>query len=757
LPQTTAVRLPQTTVNSSAPPVAYVPAMGVGTGGGGGGGGGRAQMTGADVWRVIRANLLLIIVMVILAGIGGFFLNRFLAQNYPHYTATGYLQIRTSVVRDAVKDETSELADQGVIRLARTQAALLQTDTLFSNVLKKNGRLRDTKWFAYFQEIDPATNKPRIDIKEAREYLQDYFRVSPVPDSELLAARFSWEDPKDCKIVIEEIVNEHLEQQKKQSQSRLDEQTRVLRDMSDRYAKQVQIIGERVRGRIGELTKQGLGSQLGTGNWSEKEQRMGALIKEQLEIAGKAAEFKKMAEKVQAQLQSGAVPAAVEQDVERDNTVARMAIQLAESEVRLESMRGLYGTENREVKQMERWVEATRNRLADERASQRIKLGNQYLEEVTGRAESLAASAESLDKQINQLRDELATLSRELALYLIDQEEEKSLRELQTEVNNRLRDVELTHNPENQTRIGWAPNGQPEIPELPSFPRLAITLPLSLLLGLGLALGIAFLREFLDDTVRSPRDVARVGQMNLLGMISDENDDPQVANAKLPIFDAPHSLTAEQFRQVRTRLAHAAALDTTRSIMVTGPSPMDGKTTVAANLAAGLALNGRRILLVDGNFRRPEMHRLFGFGNDKGFSDVLNGTAAFEDVVHQTRVPNLSIMTSGPKPMNATELFESQLLIDFIERALEDYDHVIFDSGPFLVVSESIAMAPRVDGVVTVVRAHAESRGLLLRMREQLRQVKAEHIGVVLNAVRAQGGGYYRRNIKTYYLYNNEA
>jgi len=182
---------------------------------------------------------------------------------------------------------------------------------------------------------------------------------------------------------------------------------------------------------------------------------------------------------------------------------------------------------------------------------------------------------------------------------------------------------------------------------------------------------------------------------------------------------------------------------------------MDGKTTVAANLAAGLALNGRKILLVDSNFRRPELHRLFGFTNGKGFSDVLNGTTVFEEAVHPTHIPNLSVMTSGPKPMNATELFESQLLIDFIERALEEYDHILFDSGPFLLASEAIALAPRVDGVVTVVRAHSESRGLLLRMRDALRQVKAEHIGVVLNAVRARGGGYYRRNIKTFYQYQN--
>jgi capsular exopolysaccharide synthesis family protein len=245
--------------------------------------------------------------------------------------------------------------------------------------------------------------------------------------------------------------------------------------------------------------------------------------------------------------------------------------------------------------------------------------------------------------------------------------------------------------------------------------------------------------------------------MTLLGMVPHESDDPQSSGARLPlvIFEAPHSIMAEQLRQVRTRLQHAASLDTTRSILVTSPSPGDGKSTICVNLAAGLALNGRRILLVDANFRRPELHRIFGIGNEAGFSDVLNDVNAFASAVRETPVPNLSVMSSGPKPSNPTELLESQLLLDFIERALEEYDHVIFDSGPMLFVSESVALAPRVDGVVTVVRARSSSRGVLQRMRDGLRAVKAEHLGVVLNGVRSQAGGYYGRSIKTYYEYQN--
>jgi capsular exopolysaccharide synthesis family protein len=359
------------------------------------------------------------------------------------------------------------------------------------------------------------------------------------------------------------------------------------------------------------------------------------------------------------------------------------------------------------------------------------------------------------DSNIKDITSQMAQLTTWSEQLLQKQSEQESIIAKQKHLNDELEEI-ATYNVRNDLAgVGWA--AQPELPEIPSFPKLAVTMTMAIALGLCAALGIAFLREFMDTSIRSPRDISRVGNMNLLGMVPHEDDDPQSAGARLPvvIFEAPHSMMAEQLRQVRTRLQHSSSLDTTRSILVTSPSPGDGKSTIACNLACGLALNGRRILLVDANFRRPELHRVFNLSNDQGFSDVLNNLAVFEHAVQETQVPNLFILPSGPKPTNATELVESQLLVDFLERTLEEFDHVIFDSGPLLFVSETVGLAPHVDGVVTVIRARVNTRGVLSRLRDTLRQVKAENLGVVLNAVRAQGGGYYGRNIRTYYEYQN--
>ena len=422
---------------------------------------------------------------------------------------------------------------------------------------------------------------------------------------------------------------------------------------------------------------------------------------------------------------------------------------------RMNEIRGDSGNKSPAWISLEKSLEIEQKHLDDMRAEKTAQFTASYEANLTGQRDTVTQQKAQVDAQVASLKTELAEIANKYAALRSREDDQNVYREFVKQYDKALQDMDQMVRIAAYGSLSWFE--RPREPTVRSFPKLSVIMPAAIAIGLFLSLGIAFLREVTDTTVRSPRDIVRVGQMALLGMVPHEADDPQSSGARLPlvIFEAPHSIMAEQLRQVRTRLQHAASLDTTRSILVTSPSPGDGKSTIAVNLAAGLALNGRRILLVDSNFRRPELHRIFGVGNESGFSDVLNDVNNFAQNVRETPVPNLSVMSSGPKPSNPTELLESQLLLDFIERALEEYDHVIFDSGPMLFVSESVALAPRVDGVVTVVKARTSSRGVLMRMRDGLRAVKAEHLGVVLNAVRSQKGGYYGRSIKTYYEYQN--
>ncbi len=737
LPQTTAVRLPR---SAMAPHLAINGGMALPgpttamTGG--------SQMTGADVWRVIRTNIWLIIVSLIVAGALGFGANWYLKKNSPRYTSTGLVQIIPP--RDiALLPDTKiqQFTDPRFLETDQlTQAQLLSQDTLFSKVLTDDQLVRDSDWFKGFDNVE-----------DAKQALKSRFDVTPVTGTKLIQVSMSAPTARDAKLLVTEVVERHLSDQRDMNRSQTLNRTVQLNKLHNEYKILLDDKNREIRQKAIDLNINGAGIP---GRLSSKEIQLSELTKTQLELQMLLADAQRSYQSIQQDLQLNKVPSQVQMLVDRDPDVMNFKQALVVSEVTLADRQAKYGPESQFVQSAKRQRDFYQQKLNDRKAEVAATNSASMVEDMRSQVAGVQQKLDAVNQQIGDVRKEMADASNQMATYLTLQDEQKAYHDLLQQVDDQL-DAVRNNDDHPVATVDWM--NMPDLPDKMSFPKLPITMAIAIVLGLAFSLGIAFLREMLDTSVRSPRDIARVGQLNLLGMISDESEDPQAAGTRLPLIiaEAPHSMLAEQFRQMRTRLQHAASLDTTRSIMVTSPGPGDGKTTTAVNLAAGLALNGRRILLVDANFRRPVLHTLFGIGNEQGFSDVLNSLNLFDTLAQPTHVPNLTLLTSGGKPANPTELLESQLFIDFIERVLEEYDHVIFDGGPLLFTSDSVAMAPRVDGVVSVVRARSNSRGLLQRMRDTLRQVKAEHLGVVLNAVRAQAGGYYNRNIKTYYDYQN--
>lgn len=742
LPQTTPVRLPRPAGNGQlmAPggmPVVHAGATASATG-----------MSAGDVWRVLRANALLIIAFLIVAGVAGYFINSYLLKTHPKYTAIGYLEVQP-IVHPDLTDMNYNGGDVNVVGLEqKTQVAALKAEGLLSQALQNDSsEIRKTKWYETF-------SRGGSDNSVVKEEFADSFSATAIPETRYVKVEFTGTDPKDCQTIVREICEQHIKNERKavlddgqkKSVGLAELQASRLSQDNDLTAKMNQIRSEIA----------GSGGDVG-GHISLKELQLTRLSEQLSKAETEYQAAKSQLDATQESLKKGIDPLQVEQMVQVNQLLTQHKAQVEQYDSQYEQAIDRFGENNPTTIQLKKAFDREQEKTTAMESDARAKARTSYVQELTSLIASATKQRDSVKAAVESATADLADISTKLARYYTYEKQRQSVMEEKSRIDKQLEMLQVAQQQKLENKVSWANGGLPEQPLTPSFPKLKIILPISMAIGLILALSIAFLREMTDTSIRSDRDIVRVGNMQLLGMVGDEAQDPQATGARLPlvIFDAPHSITAEQLRQVRTRLQHAASLDSTRSLLVTSPSPGDGKTTLACNLAAGLALNGRRILLVDGNFRRPEIHKIFAIGNESGFSNVLNGATTFDEAVQETQIPNLAVMTAGPKPVNATEMFESQLLVDFIDRALEEFDHVIFDSGPMMVVSESTAMAPRVDGVVTVVRARGNSRGLLTRMRDTLRALKAEHLGVVLNGVRAQGGGYYGRNIKTFYEYQN--
>jgi non-specific protein-tyrosine kinase len=261
--------------------------------------------------------------------------------------------------------------------------------------------------------------------------------------------------------------------------------------------------------------------------------------------------------------------------------------------------------------------------------------------------------------------------------------------------------------------------------------------------GLMTAAGIIFLIEFLDDSIRDPQEITRRWGVPVLGMIVNFNS----ANGNdLITAKQPRSPVSEAFRSLRTNLQFASIDAPIKTLLVTSPSPEDGKSTVITNLASVLAQSGYRSIVVDADMRRPKIHRLLQLSNRTGLSDeFIRPQNSLNDFVQSTEFTNLYALTSGSLPPNPSELMGSDKMLEIINFLRENYDLVLLDTPPALVVTDANVLASRVDGVLLVIRPTVTRRAAIKHVIEQLRQVKANIIGVVLNDVNVKRSHYYYR------------
>ncbi len=346
--------------------------------------------------------------------------------------------------------------------------------------------------------------------------------------------------------------------------------------------------------------------------------------------------------------------------------------------------------------------------------------------------------ARDLQELIDGTKGELLDLNEKYIQYSILKREVDSSRVLYDTLQTSIKKEGVTE--QSQSVNIWVVK-EAELPLAPAKPNKKRGLLLGLVLGLFGGIGLAFLVEYLDNSVKSETELERRYGLTVLGSVQQLGK--QEDRIESAIVRQPLSPLAESYRLVRSNLLLSSAEKPPRVILITSMSPSEGKTITTINLARILAQGGKKVMVIDCDLRRPRMHTLFGLKVDNGLSSYLSGN--IPKVVAGT-IPGeqVSLVVAGPKPPNPAELLSSKKMEELIAMVRERYDFVLLDSPPVQTVTDSLALSRIVDGTIVVVRFGQTTYEMLNGGLKKLADVRGPLLGFVLNGLKmSESKGYY--------------
>jgi capsular exopolysaccharide synthesis family protein len=366
---------------------------------------------------------------------------------------------------------------------------------------------------------------------------------------------------------------------------------------------------------------------------------------------------------------------------------------------------------------------------------------------------------ELLTQALNQQKAEVNQMSERMVQY--------SILKREAEANKALYDGLLTKLKEAGISAGLRSSNirivdPAMVPTYPARPAKTRNIVLSFVIGLVGGIGLALLREYMDNTIKSPDDIetlARLpslavvpafaesnGNRSRVSLLKGHSSNGHDKRIELVAQHLPKSQMSEAFRALRTALLLSQADRPPQVILVTSALPREGKTTAAANLAVTLAQLGDRTLLIDADLRKPGVGRLLNLGSGKyaGLSSYLAGVSSLDLVtIQHPAIPNLSAIPTGPLPPNPADLLSSHKLTDAIAELRTKFKFIVIDSPPIMAATDAVILSVKADGVLLVVRSGETPKEAFTRTRDLLLSVKCHLLGVVLNAVDSSAPDYY--------------
>jgi polysaccharide biosynthesis transport protein len=707
-------------------------------------------MTPREILAILRRHWLMIVSLTIFGlGFGG--VSWFLLSMYaPKYTAETFIRVLPPVEKDPTTIQAITVPQDVQYGFRQSMATQMTSQNMFQQLIDRD-KIQQTEWFKGFGNIK------EVRIRKSVKDLQKHFGANPQRDGDSIIVSMTCEDKKESALIVNEMASlfvngqggtkrkevaerlSRLDEQQGSVQRDLDSAERALDDIRRRYG-------------FADLEEHAFQPVL--------EQKIGDLDKQTDTLAIDISKARSDMESFAAQAQ-GPIQVQVERQVETDQVMLQLAAQLSLQESTLAGALARFGENHRVVQQIKESIDS----IQQERLKRKAVIAEQTRQSNLRNAQDTLAALESNLDQLVKMREVAAKEKEEMDLARVKFGQSVKIRDerrlMLDSIKEQVEKLKIIHDDPETPKVQLVESA-PE-PLEASFPKWQVFFPGGTFLGMMLGIGLAFLVEMLNDRIRTPKDVATYLHIPLLGIIPDSDQDEQV-EAIEPAFvsrQAPNSIISESYRRTRINLKLSESGQQAKTILITSGGAGDGKTTVAVNLATTLVADGKKVLLIDANFRRPRLQTIFNSQNgdpdnaplqSPGLQSLLTGQCSVQDSI-TSGGESLDIIESGQTPANPAQLLGSASMEQLLQQQRENYDYIILDGPPVLLASEAKILAKYVDGTILVFNADKTRRGAGARTISELKQVNAGIFGCVLLGVKILKGGYFQEMFRSYQEY----
>jgi capsular exopolysaccharide synthesis family protein len=680
---------------------------------------------------VLRKRRWVLIVAVLL----GLAYGIYKAESQPRlYDSYGRIQVRSGSSNEYRVSAVGDYSGDASSRLL-TELEILKSDSLMLRVCRE----MDLANNADFLEVKGPVSHKSLDDGEVRQdtvhRLQSNLHVTLVPKTDIIRISYSSLNPKMSADIVNQVISDYIQ---RSYQVRFESSRRV----SDFLSTTLEGLKQEVETSQEQMMD--LQKRLGILGFDPNRNQINNSLDDLSRAVG-AAKLTRIIAEARYRVLSGMDPDTIEGTIEltpgtAPGELTQLRAQLAGARANYAQMESSLGPNHPQAKALKAQIDELKKEIDAEQNRLLIQAKQNY---VVARAneDQTTAALEAQKADAYKLRDQLVE-------YSLRQREFEANRTLYDSLQQRLRTASVQSGLES-LEIDIVDRAlPPAYPVLrPQSTMIMTALAFSLLAGIV----VAFLMESLDTGLRSIAEIESITELPSLAIIprarrssADQAGTLTTAQRNIGILTQPKSQFAEAFRSLRTSLLLSTAGHPPKFIVLTSATPSEGKTTAASNLAAILAQRDTRVLLIDGDLRRPNIHHRFGLNGKIGLTTVLTGATKLEETVQRVpEIPNLDILPSGPVPPFPTEMLSSGAMDAILRRCGELYDYVVIDSPPILSVTDGVILARQADAVVLVVRHGKSSKHVVRRARDILLRSGSGITGIVLNAVDLNSPEYY--------------